>query len=285
MSTTSLDESMVACLDIVRRLDHDRFLTALIAPAEKRAALIALYAFNAEIARVRETVSEPMLGQIRLQWWREAIEGIANGEVRGHEVSVALAATWTKERFPAARLIALIDARERDLDEAPFDDLAALETYGEATSSSLMMLAALALDKDEMSATAETIRLAGIAYALTGLLRALPIHASQGRIYLPLDLLRRHDVDPHRIFAGEMSEGLRAIVNEIADRARQRLKEARAGTKIERAQLSALLPASLCDRYLDLMTAPDFDPFRNATTVPAFKRQLRLLGRKLLGRF
>jgi phytoene synthase len=284
MSSISLDDSMAACLDNVRRLDHDRFLTALMAPAEKRAALIALYAFNAEIARVRETVSEPMLGQIRLQWWRETIEAIPKGEVRGHEAAIALSETWMREDLPVARLIALIDARERDLDDAPFEDLVALESYGEGTSSGLMALAVSTLNEDEVSAT-ETTRLAGIAYALTGLLRALPVHASQGRLYLPLDLLRRHDVDPHRIFAGEMSEGLRAIICEIADRARLRLKEARALAKVERAILPALLPASLCDRYLDMMTVPGFDPFRNATEVPAFKRQLRLMGRKLIGRF
>lgn len=283
MSAYSPDESMAACLDIVRRLDHDRFLTALLAPAEKRARLIALYAFNAEIARTRETVSEPMLGQIRLQWWREAVEGIAQGEVRGHEAAVALAETWTREGFPAAGLIALIDARERDLDETPFEDMAALETYAEETSSRLMALAALALGGSRNAS--EVIRLAGIAYALTGLLRALPAHAAQGRLYLPLDLLRRHDVDPHRIFTGEMSDGLREIVKEIAARARLLLTEARALTRIDGKILPALLPASLCDRYLEMIAAPSFDPFRDATTVAAFRLQSRLIARKLAGRF
>jgi phytoene synthase len=285
MHMTSSDVSMVACLDTVRRLDHDRLLTALMAPREKRAALIALYAFNAEIARVRETVSEPMLGQIRLQWWREAVESIARGEVRGHEAAVALAEAFTGQAFPAARLIALIDARERDLDDAPFEDMSALEAYCEETSSNLMMLAASTLARRVDESAAETIRLTGIAYALTGLLRALPVHASQGRLYMPLDLLRRYEVDPHRIFVGEMSGGLRTIVNEIAYHARRRLKEARAHAKIEREMLPALLPASLCDRYLNMMTEPDFDPFRDATDLPAFRRQLRLLGCKLTGRF
>lgn len=283
MSAHSPDESMAACLDTVRRLDHDRFLTALLAPAEKRARLIALYAFNSEIARIRETVSEPMLGQIRLQWWREAIEGIAQGEVRGQEAAVALAETWTREEFPADDLIALIDARERDLDETPFEDMTALETYAEVTSSRLMDLAALALGGNRNAS--EAIRLAGIAYALTGLLRALPAHAAQGRLYLPLDLMRRHDVDPHRIFTGEMSDGLRKIVEEIAARARLLLTEARALARVERKILPALLPASLCDRYIEMMTAPGFDPFRDATTVPAFRLQLRLVARKLAGRF
>lgn len=276
---------MAACLDTVRRLDHDRFLSAFLAPASHRAALIALYAFNVEIARVRETVSEPMLGQIRLQWWREAIDGIARGEVGNHEAAIALAKTWKREDFPAATLTALIDARERDLDEAPFEDMAALEIYAQGTSSALMAVAAQVLDEKAAAAAVETIRLAGIAYALTGLLRAFPLHASQGRLYLPLDLLRRHDVDPHRIFTGEMSEGLGAVIHEVAACARARLAEARSQWMASRSILPALLPASLCESYLAQMAAPGFDPFRDAVEVSTLTRQLRLTGRKIVGRF
>lgn len=280
------NDSLRACLGELRRLDHDRFLTTLFAPAGKRAPLVALYAFNVEIARVRETVSEPMLGRIRLQWWREAIEGIARGEVRGHEAAVALAETRSGTPLPAGELIALIDARERDLDDAPFADMAALEAYAEATSSAVMSIAGGMLAGPRGAAAYTAIRPAGIAYALTGLLRALPVHASQGRLYLPLDLLRRREVDPHRIFAGEMSDGLRAVVDDIATLARERLTDARRQRNaVDRALLPALLPASLCDRYLSIVSAPDFDIFRQSTEVPAFIRQSRLVAKKLMGRF
>jgi phytoene synthase len=283
--TASSNGNADSCLDEVRRRDHDRFLTALLAPADRRAALFALYAFNAEIARVREAVSEPMLGQIRLQWWRETVEALTRGEVRGHEAAAALAETGAAAALPAEGLVALIDARERDLDDEPFADMAALEAYGEATSSALMRLAAHLLDARAAASAAPVIHAAGIAHALTGLLRALPVHASQGRLYIPLDLLRRHDIDPHRIFAGEMTPGLRAAMNGIAARAGGLLAEARARRSAARALLPALWPASLCDRYLAIMTAPGFDPFRMPVEVPAFRRQSRLLGLKLAGRF
>lgn len=286
MDTTDPARSLHACLEKLRRLDRDRFLTTLFAPSGKRGALIALYAFNIEIARVREAVTEPMLGQIRLQWWREAIEGLAGGETRGHEAAIALAATWKAGSFPADRFISLIDARERDLDEMPFEDIAALEAYAEATSSALMTLAGFALVGNAVEEAGAAIRPAGIAYALTGLLRALPLHASQGRLFLPLDLMRRHEVDPHRIFAGEMSAGLRAAIDEILALACARLSEARAsGRTVSRELLPALLPASLCDRYLATMSARDFDPFRHTTEVPAFLQQSRLAMRSLTRRF
>jgi len=286
MSDQPLENAMLASLETVRRLDHDRFLSTLLAPADKRARLVALYTFNAEIARVREMVSEPMLGQIRLQWWRETIESIANGEARGHEAAEALLAAFGPDGIDTAGLISLIDARERDLDDEAFETMSDLITYCEATSSNLMVAAAKGLSPVKAEQAAEILKPAGIAFALTGLLRALPIHASQGRLYLPLELMRKHDVDPHQIFAGEMSEGLRAIINEIADAAKKHLAVSRSGkTHPAKEVLPTLWPASLSDLYLKQITAPSFNPFTDSTELPAFRRQLRLLGRKLTGRF
>lgn len=284
MDQHSTADNLRACLEDVRRLDHDRFLSLQFVPAAMRPALIALYAFNAEIARVPEVVSEPMLGQIRLQWWRDTVEAMARGEARGHEAAVALADTNSIAHWSPDRLVALIDARERDLDDAPFENMDDLETYAAETSSQLMMLAAKAITGERSDMAAAAIRPAGIAYALTGLLRALPLHASHGRLYLPLDLLRAHDIDPHQIFAGEMSETLRLAISEIATRARRLLTEARAH-KVDRATIPALLPAALCDRYLRIVTEPGFDPFRQTTEIPAFARQLRLAAKQFAGRF
>ncbi|HAC59557.1 MAG TPA: squalene/phytoene synthase family protein [Rhodobiaceae bacterium] len=270
-----LSESMRICLDEVRAHDHDRFLTLLFAPAEKRPALIALYAYNLEIARVAETVTEPMMGHIRLQWWRETLDALPKGETRGHAAAVAL---YEADAFPLHELSKLADARERDLSEDVFEDIGALEAYAEATSSAVMSLAAQALDKVKAEEANEAIRHAGIAYALTGLLRALPLHASQGRLMLPADILLARNVDPHDVLAGNANEELRGAIADVAGHARAHLASARAG-RYDGAILPALLPASLCDRYLDLITAPDFDPFRMPVEVPAFRRQLRLMGR------
>jgi len=273
---TQTGTALAACFEEVRRHDHDRFLTVLLAPAPVRDALLALYAFNIEIARIPEAVSEPMMGQIRLQWWRETVEGLDRGETRGHAVAEALAATDISREG----LLALVDARERDLSEEAFADLPALEAYADATSAAVMSLAAGALGA---TVPESAVRNAGIAYALTGLLRALPLHASQGRLFMPADLLRLHDVDPHTILTGRMTEGLRGVMRDVADRARTLLADARREPP-PRAALPALLPAALCDRYLDLMTMPDFDPFRQPTEVPAFRRQLRLLRARIAGR-
>ena len=274
----SASESMAASLEEVRTHDHDRFLTLLFVPSSRRPALVALYAFNLEIARVAETVTEPMMGHIRLQWWRETLEGLPKGETRGHPAAVAL---HEADAFPLADLQALIDARERDLSDDVVEDREKLEAYAEATSSSIMRLAALALGGEEGAArAAEAIRHAGIAYALTGLLRAVPLHASQGRLMLPADILLARNVDPHDVLAGKANDELRAAIADVASSAREHLAAAREA-RYDAVILPALLPVSLCDRYLDIMTAPGIDPFRTPVEVPDFRRQLRLFGRNL----
>src|ERR1700733_849809 len=127
---------------LVRRHDRDRFQTALFAPAAEREALFALYAFNFEIARVRESVREPMLGQIRLQWWREAIAAAYAGAApRRHDVAEAITATIRSRTLSRGHFDRLIDTRDRDLAAAPPASLADLEDYAEGPSARLVLLA------------------------------------------------------------------------------------------------------------------------------------------------
>src|SRR6516164_4607503 len=127
---------------LVRRHDRDRYQTVLFAPAARREALFALYAFNYEIARVRESVTQPMLGQIRLQWWRENIAAaFEDGPVRHHIVVEPLTAVIRQLALTREHFDRLIDARETDLEDAPPTSLAALEDYAAGTSARLVYLA------------------------------------------------------------------------------------------------------------------------------------------------
>src|SRR5579859_3032419 len=111
MNTAALE----ACAVLVRRADPDRYFASLFAPAEARPYLFALYAFNHELARIGETVREPMMGQIRLQWWREAIEGARLGRPRRHDAVEALAELFRRHDVPAAPFDAMLAAREFDV--------------------------------------------------------------------------------------------------------------------------------------------------------------------------
>ena len=130
------------CAALVREADRDRYLATLFAPAAQRDALYALYAFNVEIGRVRDLAREPMPGEIRLQWWREALSGEREGEAAAHPVAAALRETLARHGFVATPLLELIDAHSFDLYDEPMATLGELELYAIRTQSPLFAIAA-----------------------------------------------------------------------------------------------------------------------------------------------
>ncbi|MDD3444808.1 MAG: phytoene/squalene synthase family protein [Zavarzinia sp.] len=243
----------------VRTHDPDRFLTAMFAPPDRREALLALYAFNFEVARVREVVSDAMIGQIRLQWWRDALTEIATGRPpRQHEVVQPLAAAIARHDLPLAVFERLIDARELDLDDQPPPDLASLFAYLDGASGALVDLALRILGV-EAPAVAHA---AGIGFGLAGLLRALPFHAGADRIYLPAEAMARHGVARKDLTAGQGGAGLVALVREVAGHAANHLDEARHLSRdLPRAAVPALLPVTVARGWLKDLGRNGHDPF------------------------
>jgi phytoene synthase len=238
----------------VRQFDRDRFVTALFAPADRREALLALYAFNLEIAQIREHASEPMLGRIRLQWWRDTVEAaFAGTNSIAHPVAQALAAVISAYQPSRWLFDRLFDSRMADLEEAPFADLAALETYAEGTAATVNALALEILGIDE-DVCFRVGRHLGIAWALTGILRATPFQASAGRVVLPSAILARHQVSADDLLSGRGSPGLAGVGQDVAARAREHLARARHyAAEVPRAALPGMLTGPLTERYLDLL--------------------------------
>ncbi len=276
-----------ALAGLVRRHDHDRFLTALFAPAGRRDALLALYAFNYEVAKTREVVTEAALGRIRLQWWRDALDGIYAGATpRRHEVVTPLAAAIRERALARGTFDALIAAREADLADAAPASLAALEAYAESSSAGLVLLALEVLGEGGAAAQAAG-RAVGIAYALSGLLRAVPFHARAKRLYLPRDLVDAAGLDVEReLFELRPSPALYRVVEEVAARARVHLAAARAMRPLpSRAALPALLPAVLAGADLARLARAGYDPFAPQVARPDPWRSWRLTLASLRGRY
>jgi phytoene synthase len=250
---------------LVRRHDRDRYQTVLFAPAARREALFALYAFNYEIARVRESVTQPMLGQIRLQWWRENIAAaFEGGPVRHHPVAEALAAVIGEFRLTRDHFERLIDARETDLADEPAASLAALEDYAEASSARLIYLALEVLGVHEPAAR-EAGRHIGIAYALAGLLRLLPFRT---RPIIPAGM------------------SIETGVGELSAAASQHLDAARIHRKtIPRSAIPALLPAIIAQRFLTRLKRAGCDAFDPALLNPDPLQCWRLAAASFIGRF
>jgi phytoene synthase len=229
----------------VRRHDPDRFLTALFAPPDKRETLFALYAFNHELARAREVVSEPPLALIRLQWWREVVEGAH----RRHEVAQPLSAALEAGALRHEDLLGVIDAREAEAEPA-FETSREWYDYLRAGPGGLAVAAARLLGAPEP----ERLRPLGAGIGLAGLLRSVAAHARQGRCLLPLDVLAAHELSPHQIIANPAAA--HAVVARLAREGLSLLPHLRVPRRIAAAGLPAVLAR------LDLRRAPVFSPLR-----------------------
>jgi phytoene synthase len=262
-----------------RRVDEARWLASRFAPSAGRARLAALYAWNHEIARVRETVSDPLVGEIRLAWWREAIGEIyeAPERARRHPVVLALADAIAPPapRPPRALFEALIDARARDLDPRRFADLDEISLYVEATAGGLAKLAArLLVGAGEIApATDAGLGAAGRSWGLAGLARAFPRHAATGWIAVP-DAPSAAEIA--RMLAARDAVAVRAFTRPLVDAARSAFGEARATLAGAPPALwpafgyLALLPSQL----RALATA---DPFVLAQRGPGVLDRVRLV--------
>jgi phytoene synthase len=268
-----MQDPFAYCEALVRAADKDRFLSSLFAPAAHRGALYALYAFNIEIARVRESIHEPLAGEIRLQWWTDALAARAAGEVAANPVAAALLSAVARYRLPAELLTGLIAARRFDLYDDPMGTLADFNDYGRATSSALVELSARILAGNEVPGSSPLALHAGLGYAIAGLLQAFPLHAARGQLYLPREVLERHGAGPQDAAARPASAQLRAALAELRRHAREHLAQAgRLTAGIPVAGLPALLPVALVRPALDRMERADYDPFV-PVEMPQWRRQ------------
>ena len=269
--------------DTVRRIaragDPDRSLAALFAPRETRNNLFALYAFNVELARIAEQVSEPDLGAIRLLWWREALERSAKGWITGNPVADAFGALVRRRGLSASHVAALVDARNFDIAERIMLDWAALEAYLRDTAAGLFFLAAKIVGSQGKTLEPAS-QSAGLAYGLVGLMRALPIHTAQGRVYLPADALVRHGTSPEDILAGKTSEGLLRLLAELREKARKALDEAKAPiAELDASGRRVFLPLCLVDPYLAALEKSGRDPLREIADIKPLYRLWRMATR------
>jgi len=263
---------MNAAMAIARSLrqhDRDRYLTVLFAPADRRDALVALYAFNFEIAKTREVVREPMVGRMRLQWWRDAIGEIyEGGGVRRHEVALPLAESIRRFGLSRGHFERLVDARETDLEEAPPASLAAFESYAADSSGRLVQLALEVLGARDPATQAAGCGI-GIGWALTGLLRALPTQLRLRRATLPAALVAAAGLDEASLWELRSSPELAAIAREIAAAAQGHFAAARRmQPRIPRGAGAAMLPAAIAAFHLRRLASAGYNPLNPRLARP-----------------
>lgn len=250
------------CAGVVREFDFTHYAATLFVTPEQRRALLALYAFNVEIARVHEHIRQPMAGEIRLQWWTDMLAGQGHGYVEGSPVASELMRAVEAHALPVERLTRLIEAHQFDLYNDPMPDSEVLDTYAQETSSALFELGARIAGASP-DALAEVTRQAGIAETYLHVLTRLPFDASRQQVYLPLDLLTRHGGGIDEVFAGKMTPALRATIAEFVDLALSHFKLMHAPLmQLAPEARQVFLPMAMARRTLERARRPDFDPYK-----------------------
>lgn len=267
-----MDENDKYCAALVREADRDRYLATLFAPADQRGALFALYAFDIEISRIRDLAREPMPGEIRLQWWREVLEGQRAGEAAANPVAASLLATLARNRLTATKLIALVEAHRFDIYDEPMPTLAALQSYALNTAGAIFDCATRLLGE----ASEENAIEAGQVQTIANVIALLPRHAARRQLFLPLDMLRQYGAEPDDVFATRASPGLRTVLAELRLRARRHLKRI--------TELSADIPEKIWPAFIsqaplrpwfNAMERTTYQPFQ-PPELPAWRAQWRI---------
>jgi 15-cis-phytoene synthase len=254
-------ESAAFCAELVRSHDFPRYASTLFVPAPQRRALLSLYAFNVEISRVSEQVSQPLPGEMRLRWWTDMLAGAGHGGVEGNPVAAELLLAIRGFRLPAERLSRLIDEHQFDLYNDPMPTMAALEGYINDTSCALFSLGAgiAGYQSEEIDHLA---RHAGLAQGITQVMAALPLDASRRQLFVPLQLLESQGGGMEEVFSGKQTPKVRAALDQLIAEAREHMKTAFALlASVPPPVRPIFLPLALVERGLRRMSRADSDPF------------------------
>ena len=249
------------CAGLVRAHDFARYASALFVPPPERRALLALYAFNVEICRVPAQVSQPLPGEIRLQWWRDMLAGQGHGGVEGNPVAAELLLAAGSYRLPVERLSRLIEEHQFDLYNDPMPTMSALEGYLNDTSAALLSVAATVMGPSS-SEVEHLARHAGLAQGIVQVMASLPLDASQRRLFVPQQVLAKHGCDLEGVFAGKQTPSLREALNDVLGVARAPLDTAYGLLGSSPPEIRpAFLGLAQVRRDLAVLMRADNDPF------------------------
>ncbi|NGN44417.1 phytoene/squalene synthase family protein [Mesorhizobium sp. CGMCC 1.15528] len=261
-------------MEAVRAADRDRYLSALYAPEDKRTGLFALYAFNAEIAGVRDRIREALPGEVRLQWWRDVIAAGTVEAASGHPVAEALVDTIATYGLPQNAFQNYLDARIFDLYDDPMPSRNDLEGYCGETAAALIQLASMILDPQTAPKFAELAGHAGCAQAITGLLRLMPIHRARGQCFVPKDILAAAGSSPEEFVSSDGGAGASRVVEAMIALAQDHLGTFERGAReLPDALRPAFLPVALTGAYLKKLGNAPAKALTSVSEISAWRRQ------------
>ncbi len=211
---------------LVREADKDRFIASLFTPADQRDDLLALYAFDIELARIPQLAKQQIAGEIRLQWWREAVDGSTAHEAEANPVANALMQVVARHGLSRAALQAMIDARGSELFPEPFSTTADMLVWCDGLHAAQLRLAARILDSARATDADALAVEAGRALGVTQLLMGFADRAAAGQCIVPVETLAHHGATPGDVTAGQATPGVLAALSDLRALAHEHLARA-----------------------------------------------------------
>jgi NADH dehydrogenase [ubiquinone] 1 alpha subcomplex assembly factor 6 len=249
------------CSESVRKLDYEHYFCLMFLKPKPRAANLAIRAFNIETATIKDTVSRPELGLLRMAFWRDTIDLIYKNQPVTHPVAKALHGAVAYFNLTKGWFLRLLEMRAKDVVTTQPQTVQELEDYAEHTASSLLYLSLETLGIKNIHADHVASHL-GRATGLVTLLRGIPFHSSKGQIYLPIELTVKHGVSSEQVFRRQFDEKLAEVVYDVANVAKLHLEKARQlKQSLPREATPIFLVAEFWDDYLERLRKAEFNPF------------------------
>ncbi|MFK5977334.1 MAG: phytoene/squalene synthase family protein [Rhizobiaceae bacterium] len=262
------------CQNQLRDLNHDRYLACLYLPENLRNLAMTLYAFDTEISKISSAISEPMTGEIRIQWWRDTVQaGTSNTH---NPLADELLSEMTAHKLPLLPLDTYLQARIFDLYNDPMPDIGTLEGYCGETASVFIQLLTMAAKLEQDRAMADICGHAGMVLALTDIIRFLPRHNAQNKIYIPKEMLEAAGLSLEDWFSEKKSKKHMEMLNgifDLADNHLMALKNIQKEYNASKKDISLiLLPTSLCKLYLRSSRKLNDHIFTRIPTISPLKK-------------
>ena len=260
-----------------KKFDYDRWLISLFAPMPSRSRIHALLAFNGEISKVRETVTEVLLGDIRFQWWRDALNNMEDEKYLNHPILRSLKIIISEHDLDTSLFEDIINARSKDLDPCPFVANTELLEYARGTGGLLSGLTYRVMGNRE-EAGYKAAQQVGRAFALTGIIRAIPYHASQDLLLIPQEILKNHDLFPENIFREENRLAFYDVVKDLVALAeKEQLEAVRVVQQRPKSEKPSYSLLALNNLYLSRIRNSGFDPAHRRLDIGPVRKIIALL--------
>ncbi|XP_044514139.1 NADH dehydrogenase (ubiquinone) complex I, assembly factor 6 isoform X2 [Gracilinanus agilis] len=229
-SRTEISGNDRYCMELLRKRDYEGYLCCLLLPAEARSSAFALRAFNVELAQVKDSISQKTIGQMRMQFWRKAVEDMYSDNPPHQPVAIELWKAVKRHNLTKRWLLKIIDEREKNLDDKAYRNIQELEAYAENTQSSLLYLTLEVLGVRNLHADHAASHI-GKAQGIITCLRATPYHSSRRKVFLPMDICMLHSVSQEDFLRKSQDKNVRDVIYDIASQGHLHLKHARSFQK------------------------------------------------------